>query len=45
MEEIADEMVALMETREAWARKKEAEEANAKYTVWLNSDLRQTEDE
>ena len=45
MEEIADEMVALMETREAWARKKEAEEANAKYTQWLNSDLRQTEDE
>ena len=45
MEEIADEMVALMEMREAWARKKEAEEANAKYTQWLNSDLRQTEDE
>ena len=45
MEEIADEMVALMETREAWTRKKEAEEANAKYTEWLNSDLRQNEDE
>ncbi len=34
-----------METREAWTRKKEAGEANAKFTRWLNSDLRQTEDE
>ena len=44
MEEIADEMVALMETREAWARKKEAEESNAKYNEWLNSDLRGQEE-
>lgn len=44
MEEIADEMVALMETRDAWIRKKQAEEANAAYTMWLNSDERNSDE-
>ena len=44
MEEIADEMLAIMEDRKSWIRKKEAQESNAKYNAWLNSDLRQSDD-
>lgn len=44
MTEIADEMVAIMDARESWIRKKEAEEANTGYTRWLNSDRRSEED-
>lgn len=44
MEDIADEMIAIMEDRENWIRKKQAEESNRRYTEWLNSDLRQTDD-
>ncbi len=44
MEEIADEMVALMEDREAWIRKKQAEESSNRYNEWLNSDMREPED-
>ena len=44
MEEVADEMLAIMEDRNAWARKREAEESNARYNAWLRSDLRQTDD-
>lgn len=41
MEEVADEMLAIMEDRDRWTRKKEAEESNARYNAWLNSDMRQ----
>lgn len=34
-EEIADEMLAIMSDRERWIRKKEAEEANARYNELL----------
>lgn len=44
MEEIADEMLAIMEDRNTWLRKKEAEESSAKYNAWLNSDLREADD-
>lgn len=44
MEEIADEMFAIMEDRNRWIQKKEAEESNARYTAWLNSDMRQPEE-
>ena len=30
-EEIVDEMLAIIQLRESWAKKKQAEEANAKY--------------
>jgi len=40
MEQIADEVVAIMEDRHAWIRKKQAEESNSRYTAWLNSDRR-----
>ncbi len=38
-EEIADEMLAIMSDRERWLRKKEAEEANARYNEILNRGL------
>ena len=38
-EEIADEMLAIMSDREQWIAKKEAEEANARYTQLLNENL------
>lgn len=44
MEEIADELIAIMEDREHWIQKKQAEESNRAYTQWLNSDLREFED-
>lgn len=44
MEEIADEMFAIMEDRNSWIRKKEAQQSNARYTAWLNSDLRERDD-
>lgn len=40
MEQIADEMIAIMEDRDAWIRKKQAQESSARYTAWLNSDQR-----
>lgn len=44
MTEIADEMVAIMDDRAAWIRKKQSEEANSAYNAWLNSDLREPDD-
>lgn len=44
MEEIADEMLAIMEDWSSWIRKKEAQESNAKYNAWLNSPLRESGD-
>lgn len=44
MEEIADEMLAIMEDRNSWTRKREAQESSARYNAWLNSDLRETDD-
>lgn len=44
MADIADEMVAIMDARDAWIRKKQAEEANSRYNEWLNSDLRENAD-
>ena len=38
-EEIADEMLAIMSDRERWIRKKEFEEANARYNDILNRGL------
>lgn len=38
-EEIADEMLAIMSDREQWIAKKEAEEANARYTQLLNKNI------
>ena len=43
-EEIADEMLAIMEDRERWTKKKEAEYYNAKYNEMLYFGLG-TEDE
>ena len=44
MEQIADEMIAIMEDRENWIRKKQAQESNQRYNAWLNSDARERED-
>ena len=44
MEQIADEMVAIMEDQHRWAAKKQAEESNISYNTWLNSNLRETDD-
>lgn len=44
MEEIADEMLAIMEDRNSWTRRREAQESNARYNAWLNSDRRGTDD-
>ena len=41
MEDVADEMVAILEERQRWIEKKQAEESNAFYNAWLNSDLRE----
>lgn len=38
-EEIADEMLAIMEDRARWIKKKEAEEANRRYNEILNNGL------
>lgn len=43
LEEIADEMIAIMEDRNTWILKKQAQESNARYTAWLNSSERQRE--
>ena len=42
-EEIADEMIAIMEERESWIRKKTAEYNNRKYNELLNSGLDEDE--
>ena len=42
-EEIADEMLAIMSDRERWIKKKEAEQANAKYNELLYFGLGQDE--
>ena len=41
MEEIADEMVAILEDRDNWIRHKQSEEAQSRYNAYLNSDLRE----
>ena len=38
-EEIADEMLAIISEREMWIKKKEAEEANAAITRYINEGL------
>lgn len=40
MEEVADEMIAIIEDRNSWIQKKEAQQASEKYNTWLNSDMR-----
>lgn len=40
MEDVADEMIAIMEDRAHWIQKKQAEESNGVYSTWLNSDRR-----
>ena len=42
-EEIVDEMLAIMSDRERWIKKKEAEQANAKYNELLYFGLGQDE--
>lgn len=44
MEQIADEMLAIIDDREKWIRKKELEESNERYNAWLDSDMRGKED-
>lgn len=44
MEEIADEMIAIMEDRQHWIEKKQAQESSARYNAWLNSEERETEE-
>lgn len=41
MEQVADEMIAIMEDRQRWIEKKQTEESNMRYNAWLNSDLRE----
>ena len=43
VEDIADEMLAIMEDRARWIDKKQNEESNARYNAWLNSDEREYE--
>ncbi|MDO5434866.1 MAG: hypothetical protein Q4G19_00690 [Clostridia bacterium] len=45
VEMIVDEMLAISAETAAWREKKEAEEAQAGYSAWLNSDLRMPDDE
>ena len=40
MEMIVDEMLALSAEIESWKKKKEAQEAQAGYSAWLNSEAR-----
>ena len=44
MEQIADEMLAIIDDREKWKRQKELEESNGRYNAWLDSDMRGKED-
>ena len=44
VEDIADEMLAIMEDRARWIEKKQTEESNMRYNAWLNSDERCMED-
>lgn len=44
MEDIADELLAIMEDRQRWTEKKLNEQSNARWNAWLNSDIRQSED-
>ncbi|MCR5216038.1 MAG: hypothetical protein K6C69_03810 [Lachnospiraceae bacterium] len=44
-EDIADEMLAIMEDRATWIAKKETEESNRKYNEYLRSDLRESSEE
>lgn len=44
-EEIADEMLAIMEDRERWVRKKTAEYYNSKYNEFLDRGLAGDDDE
>ena len=41
VEDVADEMLAIMQDHDRWVEKKQSEEANARYNAWLSSDLRQ----
>lgn len=41
IEEIADELVAILGDRDNWTKKKIAEHANAKYNAYLNSEFRE----
>ena len=45
-EEIADEMLAIMGDRERWIKKKEAEQANARYNelLYYGLDVEETEE-
>ncbi len=40
MEDIADEMIAIMEDRQHWIEKKQTQESQARYNAWLNSSVR-----
>jgi len=44
MEEIADEVVAIMEDVNSWREKKQAQESSAVYNAWLNSPERPDEE-
>ena len=40
VEDIADELLAIMEDCARWRDKKQTEESNARYNAWLNSEER-----
>ena len=40
VEDIADELLAIMEDRARWIDKKQTEESNMRWNAWLNSDER-----
>ena len=45
MEQLADELLAIIDDRENWIRKKEAEESSSRYNAWLDSEERSYENE
>ena len=45
VEDIADELLAIMEDRARWIDKKQSEEANMRYNAWLASDMRHPEED
>ena len=40
MEQIADELMAIVEEKNRWIQKKEAEKSNNRYSAWLSSETR-----
>lgn len=45
LESVADEMLAILEERDTWIRKKQAEEYSGRVNDWLNSEWREPDGE